>query len=81
METTGTFRDVEALTKRVMINLYKKRIRETRLNPARLKGTWAEASAILEEHFGRFSRVMDQNASKLLALYQAALEEVRENKV
>jgi hypothetical protein len=26
-----------------MINLYKKRLRETRLNPARLKGTWAEA--------------------------------------
>ena len=81
METAGTFRDVEALTKRVMINLYKKRIRETRLNPARLKGTWAEASAILAEHFGRFSRVMDQNASKLLALYKIALEEIREGKV
>jgi hypothetical protein len=81
METPGTFRDVEALTKRVMINLYKKRIRETRLKSARLKGTWAEASAILEEHFGRFSRVMDQNASKLLALYQIALEEIRAGKV
>jgi len=81
MDTAGSFRDVEALAKRVMINLYKKRIRETRLNPARLKGTWAEASAILAEHFGRFSRVMDQNASKLLALYKIALEEIREGKV
>ena len=81
METAGTFRDVEALTKRVIIDLYKKRIQETRLNPARLKDTWAEASAILEEHFGRFSRVMDRNASKLLALYQIALEEIREGKV
>ncbi|HYR02712.1 MAG TPA: hypothetical protein VES58_05165 [Syntrophobacteria bacterium] len=81
MDTAGTFRDVEALTRRVMINLYKKRIREARLNPARLKGTWAEASGILAEHFGRFSRVMDQNASKLLALYQIALDEIREDKV
>jgi hypothetical protein len=81
MEPGGTFRDVDALTKRVMINLYKKRIRETRLNPARLKGTWAEASVILEEHFGRFSRVMDQNASKLLALYQIAIQEIRAGKV
>lgn len=81
METAGTFRDVEALTKRVMIDLYKKRIRETRLNPARLRGTWAEASAILEEHFGRFSRVIDQNANTLLALYQIALEEIREGQL
>ncbi len=81
MENESTFRDVEALTKRFMINLYKKRIRETNLDPRRLEGTWAEASRILKEHFGRLSRVMDQNTHKLLSLYRIALEEVRNDRM
>ncbi len=81
MENATTFRDVEALTNRFMINLYKRRIRETNLDPGRLEGTWAEASRILKEHFGRLSRVMDQNTDKLLSLYRIALEEVRNDKV
>ena len=77
MRSGGPLQDLEGLTDRVMIEVYKKRIREERLDPGRLKGTWAEASRILEEHFGRLSRVMDRNASKLLKLYRLALKEVR----
>lgn len=81
MGSGGPGRDLETLTNRVMIEIYKKRICEENLAPERLQGTWAEASRTLAEHFGKLSRVMDQNASKLLKLYRIALKEIREDKV
>jgi hypothetical protein len=41
------FRDVDAEMERLMINLYKRRIQEDRLAVNRLRGNWAETSAIL----------------------------------
>jgi len=47
MEEAATFRNVEREMERLMINLFKRRIRPDGLNPRNLKGNWSEASAIL----------------------------------
>ena len=70
-------KNVGEMTDRVMIDLFKKKIQEAGLNPKLLKGTWQEASDILESHFGKISRVMANNSDKLRTLYKAALKEMR----
>ena len=77
MEGTTGFRDVEAETERFMINLYKRRIREDRLAVNTLRGNWSEARAILRTHFGRVTRIAEQNQHKLVNLYRVAIDELR----
>ena len=54
---TGIEKDIDMreMKDRVMIDVFKKKIQETELDPKRLKGTWAEASEILQSHFGKLS--------------------------
>jgi hypothetical protein len=78
MEKRVTVDDVGEMADRFMINLYKKRIRETKLDPRQLRGTWSEASDLLKSHFGRLTRVMDNNQGKLLNLYRTAVRELRQ---
>ncbi len=64
--------DVGKITDRLMIDLFKQKIQERGLDLERLRGTWAEASDFLREHFGKVSRVMATNEKNLRTLYQAA---------
>jgi hypothetical protein len=68
--------DIREMKDRVMIDVFKKKIQETELDPKRLKGTWAKASEILQSHFGKLSRIMTLNQYKLQRLYKTALEEL-----
>ena len=69
--------DVGEMKDRMMIDLFKKKLRETTTDLTQLSGTWDEASGILKEHFGKISRTMISNENKLRNLYQTALEELR----
>ena len=77
MKQTETTVNVREMTDRVMINVFKKKIQEAELDAKRLKGTWAEASDILESHFGKVSRIMTSNQKKLQTLYRIALKELK----
>ena len=77
MQKAALITDVQDMTDRFMIVLFKKKIREIKLDPKALKGTWSEASSFLEAHFGKISRIMDNNEFKLLSLYLKALKELR----
>ncbi|MGD8314811.1 MAG: hypothetical protein PVI17_08715, partial [Syntrophobacterales bacterium] len=68
--------DVRELTDRVMIDIFKKKIRETETDPKRLLGTWIEAREILQNHFGKVSRIMNLNQYKLQRLYKTAIKEL-----
>jgi len=46
---------------RFVVNLYKRSIWRGGLNPKHLKGDWAEASRLLKAHFGKLTRMPDQN--------------------
>ena len=81
MEKAATFRNVEREMERFMINLFKKRIREDGLNPRNLKGNWTEASAILQAHFGKVTRMADQNQHRLVNLYRLAVDELKPNRI
>jgi hypothetical protein len=81
MEKAATFRNVEREMERFMINLFKRRIRQDGLNPRNLKGTWSEASAILRAHFGKVTRMADQNQHKLLNFYRAAVDELKPDRI
>jgi hypothetical protein len=70
-------RDVGVMTDRVMIDLFKKNIRKTGLDPEGLKGNWAETRDILQRHFVKVSRIMNNNQTKLQKLYQTALKELK----
>ncbi len=72
-----TIRDVTEMTDRLTIDLFKKKIKEEKLDPQRLRGTWGEASAILQSHFGKISRIMIDNEYKLHSLYLAAIKELK----
>ncbi len=76
MDTNADIVDVQEMTNRVMINLFKQKIQETDIHPERLEGTWAEASHILKNHFGKISRIMSQNQYNLHNLYRAAIREL-----
>ena len=69
--------DVSEEMNRFTIHLFKKNIRERGLDVMQLEGTWAEASDILQGHFGRISRIMLKNSSKLLTLYRIAISEMQ----
>jgi hydrogenase maturation factor len=74
-------RDVRQMSDRVMIDLFKRKINDMNRSPRHLKGTWHEAGDFLITHFGKISRIMDQNKKTLLKLYQAAIKEVEQSLV
>ena len=71
-------RDVRQMSDRVMIDLFKRKINDMNRSPRHLQGTWHEASDFLITHFGKISRIMDQNKKTLLKLYQAAIKELEQ---
>ena len=79
MERAEPFRDVEREMERFMVNLYKRSIRKGRLDPKSLKGNWAEARTLLRAHFGKLTRMADQNQHRLVTLYRVAVDEVKAN--
>ena len=70
--------DVRQMSDRVMIDLFKRKINDMNRSPRHLKGTWHEAGDFLITHFGKISRIMDQNKKTLLKLYQTAIKEVKQ---
>jgi hypothetical protein len=72
-------RDVRQMSDRVMIDLFKRKINDMNRSPGQLKGTWHEAGGLLITHFGKISRIMDQNSKTLLKLYQTAIKEVEQS--
>ena len=79
MRTDGrNFRDVGEMKNRLTIDLFKRRIHETKMDPDQLRGSWAEACYILRTHFGKLSRIMIQNEYELHNLYRAAIKELRQ---
>ena len=72
-------RDVQQMTDRVMIDLFKRKIKDMKRSPSHLRGTWSEAGDLLITHFGRISRVMDQNKKTLLRLYNTAIKELEQS--
>ena len=76
MEARDAIGNVVEMKDRMMIDIFKKEIREKELDPNLLKGSWAEASNLLASHFGELSGVMEVNKYKLLALYQFSLLEL-----
>ena len=74
-------RDVQQMTDRVMIDLFKRKIHDMRRSPSHLKGTWSEVDDLLKNHFGKISRVMNQNRDTLLELYKTALKELEQSPV
>ena len=73
--------DVRQMSDRVMIDLFKLKINEMNRSPKQLKGTWHEAGDLLTTHFGKISRIMDQNKKNLLRLYQTAIKEMQQSPV
>jgi hypothetical protein len=71
-------RDVGEMTNRLTIDLFKRKISETKMDPEQLRGSWAEACHILRNHFGKLSRIMIQNEYELHNLYRAAIKELRQ---
>jgi hypothetical protein len=74
-------RDVRQMSDRVMIDLFKRKINDMNRSPKHLQGTWHEAGDFLITHFGKISRIMDQNKKTLLKLYQAAIKEMEQSSV
>ena len=74
-------RDVRQMSDRVMIDLFKRKINDMNRSPGQLKGTWHEAGDLLITHFGKISRIMDQNKKNLLKLYQTAIKEMEQSPV
>jgi hypothetical protein len=73
--------DVRQMSDRVMIDLFKRKINDMNRSPRHLQGTWHEAGYLLITHFGKISRIMDQNRKNLLKLYQTAIKEVEQSLV
>ena len=80
-ETDAEFhlKDVRQMTDRVMIDLFKQRINDMNRSPSHLKGTWSEAGELLISHFGKISRIMNQNRSRLHELYNTAIRELKQS--
>jgi len=74
-------RDVRQMSDRVMIDLFKRKINDMNRSTRHLKGTWHEADDLLKTHFGKISRIMDQNKKNLLKLYQTAIKEMEQSPV
>ena len=77
MENNAPIRDVDEMKDRLMIDIYKKRILEKKLDPNLLKGSWLEARDLLVAHFGKLSGIMEANKYKLLTLYQISVTELQ----
>ena len=77
MENLGAYADVDRIMDRLMIDLYKGQIRKTKLDPRTLTGSWDEACAILNVHFGSIDNVIQSNEGRLLSLYHVAIRELR----
>jgi hypothetical protein len=77
MEKNSLIRDVDEMKDKLMIDVFKKKIQEKKLDPSRLKGSWTEASSLLVAHFGKLSSIMEVNQYKLLALYQLSIMELQ----
>jgi hypothetical protein len=71
-------RDVGEMKNRLIIDLFKKNIHETKMDLEQLRGSWAEACYILRNHFGKLSRIMIQNEYELHNLYRTAVKELRQ---
>ena len=74
-------RDVQQMTDRVMIDLFKKQINDMKRSPSHLNGTWSEVDGLLQNHFGKISRIMNQNRNTLLELYKTAIKELEQSPV
>ena len=74
-------RDVQQMTDRVMIDLFKQKINDMQRSPSHLKGTWSEVDDLLKTHFGKISRIMNQNRDTLLELYKTAIKELEQSPV
>lgn len=70
--------DVGEMKDRVMIDLFKAKIKEANTDLEQLRGTWSEASDILKAHFGKITRTMVSNENKLRNLYQTAIQELKQ---
>ncbi|MGD8371789.1 MAG: hypothetical protein PVG64_02450 [Syntrophobacterales bacterium] len=81
MEKMDGITDVGEMKDRMMIDLFKTKIQETKADLAQLRGSWNEASEILKAHFGKITRTMVSNENKLRNLYQAAIEELKKETV
>jgi uncharacterized protein YcgL (UPF0745 family) len=81
MEKMDGITDVGEMKDRMMIDLFKTKIQETKADLAQLRGSWNEASEILKAHFGKITRTMVSNENKLRHLYQAAIEELKKETV
>ena len=84
MKTSGAeylLKDVQQMTDRVMIDLFKGKIKDMKLSPSDLRGTWSEAGELLTTRFSKISRIMDQNKKTLLKLYNTALKELEQSLV
>jgi hypothetical protein len=73
------FTDVQQMADRVMIDLFKQKIKDLNRPPSHLQGTWSEAGDLLTAHFGKISRIMNQNRSRLHDLYKAAIKELEQS--
>ena len=71
-----SFTDVQQMTDRVMIDLFKLKIKDLQRPLSHLQGTRSEAGDLLTAHFGKLSRIMNQNRSRLQDLYKAAIREL-----
>jgi len=72
-------RDVQQMTDRVMIDLFKQKINDVKGSPSHLQGTWSEVDGLLKNHFGKISRIMNQNRDTLLELYKTAIKELEQS--
>jgi hypothetical protein len=78
MEKPVGITDVDEMKDRMMIDLFKLKIREAKADLSQLRGSWREASDILKAHFGKITRTMVSNENKLRNLYQAAVDELKQ---
>jgi hypothetical protein len=81
VEEKYPLRDVQQMTDRVMIDLFKQKINDMQRSPSHLKGTWSEVDDLLKTHFGKISRIMNQNRDTLLELYKTAIKELEQSPV
>ena len=77
MEKSDGITDVGEMKDRMMIDLFKKRLKEADADVTQLRGNWSEAREILKAHFGKITRTMVNNENKLRSLYQAAIDELK----
>ena len=73
------FTDVQQMTDRVMIDLFKQKINDLNRPASHLQGTWSEAGELLIAHFGKISRIMNLNRSRLHDLYKTAIKELEQS--